>query len=168
MSRRTHYLRRGNSFGKRIRWCRGAELNCRHYDFQSYALPTELPRHTGGTDVRTVNIPCASARNNHAECDSERHSDHHVERVMHADVDARARDQRGEHEPRPAPPEARERRSWHAGVVGFIAALPICPLLSTTFSPHGPLPYSVDWALSIFCALVLGVPVGVLVFRGKR
>src|SRR5262245_54572099 len=26
-------------------WCRGAELNCRHHDFQSCALPTELPRH---------------------------------------------------------------------------------------------------------------------------
>ena len=28
-----------------IRWWRGAESNRRHYDFQSYALPTELPRH---------------------------------------------------------------------------------------------------------------------------
>ena len=27
-------------------WCRGAELNCRHRDFQSRALPTELPRHS--------------------------------------------------------------------------------------------------------------------------
>ena len=26
-------------------WCRGAELNRRHADFQSAALPTELPRH---------------------------------------------------------------------------------------------------------------------------
>ena len=26
-------------------WWRGAELNCRHHDFQSCALPTELPRH---------------------------------------------------------------------------------------------------------------------------
>ena len=25
-------------------WWRGTESNCRHYDFQSYALPTELPR----------------------------------------------------------------------------------------------------------------------------
>ena len=29
-------------------WCRGAELNCRHHDFQSCALPTELPRHEAG------------------------------------------------------------------------------------------------------------------------
>ena len=28
-------------------WCRGAELNRRHTDFQSVALPTELPRHFG-------------------------------------------------------------------------------------------------------------------------
>ena len=28
-------------------WWRGTESNCRHYDFQSYALPTELPRHAG-------------------------------------------------------------------------------------------------------------------------
>jgi hypothetical protein len=26
-------------------WCRGTESNCRHGDFQSPALPTELPRH---------------------------------------------------------------------------------------------------------------------------
>jgi hypothetical protein len=24
-------------------WWPGTESNCRHYDFQSYALPTELP-----------------------------------------------------------------------------------------------------------------------------
>ncbi len=30
---------------KKIRWCRGAESNHRHRDFQSLALPTELPRH---------------------------------------------------------------------------------------------------------------------------
>ncbi len=27
-------------------WWRGPESNWRHYDFQSYALPTELPRHS--------------------------------------------------------------------------------------------------------------------------
>jgi hypothetical protein len=32
---------------KRKEWCRGAESNCRHRDFQSRALPTELPRHGG-------------------------------------------------------------------------------------------------------------------------
>ena len=26
------------------KWCRGTELNCPHGDFQSPALPTELPR----------------------------------------------------------------------------------------------------------------------------
>ena len=26
-------------------WCQGAESNCRHHDFQSCALPTELPWH---------------------------------------------------------------------------------------------------------------------------
>src|SRR5215471_866968 len=30
-----------------FKWWRGAESNRRHYDFQSYALPTELPRHYG-------------------------------------------------------------------------------------------------------------------------
>ena len=29
------------------KWWRGTESNCRHYDFQSYALPTELPRPGG-------------------------------------------------------------------------------------------------------------------------
>ena len=28
-----------------IKWCPGAELNHRHSDFQSLALPTELPGH---------------------------------------------------------------------------------------------------------------------------
>ena len=27
-----------------LRWCLRAESNCRHKDFQSFALPTELPR----------------------------------------------------------------------------------------------------------------------------
>lgn len=47
------------------KWCRGAESNCRHHDFQSCALPTELPRHardaapTGGaaTAWRNSTIP---------------------------------------------------------------------------------------------------------------
>src|SRR5688572_9608696 len=30
-----------------FRWCRGPESNWRHRDFQSRALPTELPRHGG-------------------------------------------------------------------------------------------------------------------------
>ena len=30
------------------RWWPGTESNCRHYDFQSYALPTELPGHVDG------------------------------------------------------------------------------------------------------------------------
>ena len=34
-------------------WWRGTESNCRHYDFQSYALPTELPRPGG------VNLNCS-------------------------------------------------------------------------------------------------------------
>ena len=33
--------------GLGIEWCRGTELNRRHRDFQSRALPTELPRHRG-------------------------------------------------------------------------------------------------------------------------
>ena len=35
------------------KWCRGAELNCRHRDFQSRALPTELPRHWQARAQRT-------------------------------------------------------------------------------------------------------------------
>jgi hypothetical protein len=31
------------TFGKFKRWCPGAESNHRHEDFQSTALPTELP-----------------------------------------------------------------------------------------------------------------------------
>jgi hypothetical protein len=35
----------GSSTGGR--WWAGAELNCRHQDFQSCALPTELPARPG-------------------------------------------------------------------------------------------------------------------------
>ncbi len=31
--------------GQKERWWRGAESNRRHKDFQSFALPTELPSH---------------------------------------------------------------------------------------------------------------------------
>ena len=31
--------------GRNLHWCRRAESNRRHEDFQSSALPTELPRH---------------------------------------------------------------------------------------------------------------------------
>src|SRR5205085_1142248 len=36
-------LRTNESFSKRAKWWLGAELNRRHKDFQSSALPTELP-----------------------------------------------------------------------------------------------------------------------------
>ena len=32
------------------KWWRRPESNRRHKDFQSFALPTELPSHTGGLD----------------------------------------------------------------------------------------------------------------------
>ena len=31
-------------------WCLSTESNCGHKDFQSFALPTELPRHNGDPD----------------------------------------------------------------------------------------------------------------------
>ena len=38
-------------------WCLGAESNHRHVDFQSTALPTELPRHTGDPEgARTLDL----------------------------------------------------------------------------------------------------------------
>src|SRR6185369_17107843 len=40
------------------RWWRGTESNCRHYDFQSYALPTELPRHAGRPRAAWAGNPC--------------------------------------------------------------------------------------------------------------
>src|SRR5262249_18452389 len=36
------------------KWWRGTESNCRHYDFQSYALPTELPRRAGIHTIRSM------------------------------------------------------------------------------------------------------------------
>ena len=35
-----------------MRWCPGTESNCRHADFQSAALPTELPGHRGAARWR--------------------------------------------------------------------------------------------------------------------
>ena len=41
-----------------IPWCRGTELNCRHGDFQSPALPTELPKQNIGDPegARTLDL----------------------------------------------------------------------------------------------------------------
>ena len=39
------------------RWCLGPESNQRHADFQSAALPTELPRHDGDPEgARTLDL----------------------------------------------------------------------------------------------------------------
>src|SRR5436305_4768366 len=52
MARRTFVgyptSRGGAAPAQDLRWCPGAELNHRHTDFQSVALPTELPGHGGG------------------------------------------------------------------------------------------------------------------------
>ena len=41
----------------RTLWCLGAELNHRHVDFQSTALPTELPRRNGDPEgARTLDL----------------------------------------------------------------------------------------------------------------
>jgi hypothetical protein len=37
-----------------VDWWRGAESNCRHRDFQSRALPTELPRRAGIAQIQLV------------------------------------------------------------------------------------------------------------------
>jgi hypothetical protein len=39
------------------KWCRGTESNCRHGDFQSPALPTELPRRAKGMKGFFVRTP---------------------------------------------------------------------------------------------------------------
>ena len=41
----SHTSKCANHINYMISWCRGAESNHRHRDFQSLALPTELPRH---------------------------------------------------------------------------------------------------------------------------
>ncbi len=41
-----------------FRWCRGTELNCRHGDFQSPALPTELPRLLGASAPLWMKMSC--------------------------------------------------------------------------------------------------------------
>ena len=57
------------------------------------------------------------------------------------------------------------RQAWQAGVVGFVAALPAFALFSLTTDPRGESAYSVHWPLATLCALLIGVPVGVLIFR---
>ncbi len=44
-TRRLRPLTDGTVCTSQRRWCRRAESNRRHEDFQSSALPTELPRH---------------------------------------------------------------------------------------------------------------------------
>src|SRR5262249_36054 len=41
---------------------RGTESNWRHYDFQSYALPTELPRHLVGLSIISSRPPRSQSR----------------------------------------------------------------------------------------------------------
>jgi hypothetical protein len=48
-SKRTRYSRV-------LFWCQRAELNCRHYDFQSYALPTELLWRDSSRTIGTVRL----------------------------------------------------------------------------------------------------------------
>ena len=36
--------------GANFEWCLSTESNCGHKDFQSFALPTELPRQSGDPD----------------------------------------------------------------------------------------------------------------------
>ena len=43
-------------------WWPGTELNRRHYDFQSYALPTELPGPGEKGSVRTCTLSCKPNR----------------------------------------------------------------------------------------------------------
>src|SRR5439155_5637480 len=51
------------SVNQKWKWWRGTESNCRHYDFQSYALPTELPRHEAGRhNLAIVPAPRSSAQ----------------------------------------------------------------------------------------------------------
>src|SRR5712672_2871471 len=45
----------------RVFWWRGTESNCRHYDFQSYGLPTELPRHEVGQPTNCIGYSDLSA-----------------------------------------------------------------------------------------------------------
>src|SRR5437868_15338371 len=53
MARRTFVgyptSRGGAAPAQDLRWCPGAELNHRHTDFQSVALPAELPGHAAWT-----------------------------------------------------------------------------------------------------------------------
>ena len=43
LSKKTSRRISGVYRGGKIEWCPGTESNCRHEDFQSSALPTELP-----------------------------------------------------------------------------------------------------------------------------
>ena len=44
------------------KWCPGAELNCRHTDFQSVALPTELPGRRERGLIEDVSGACPAQR----------------------------------------------------------------------------------------------------------
>jgi hypothetical protein len=60
------------------------------------------------------------------------------------------------------------RRAWLAGVAGFFTALPPFVLLTLAIDPRGSTPYSPgprELAVAFICALAVGMPTGIGVFR---
>src|SRR6267154_3659096 len=75
-----------------FRWWPGTESNCRHYDFQSYALPTELPGHVGVREMtcgELITIPSRSIHNKGRCRESHEGAADDVERKVDAHVHSR-------------------------------------------------------------------------------
>jgi hypothetical protein len=51
----------GNEWGEMVKWWRWRDLNPRHKDYDSSALPTELHRHGGKTAALCENLPRLSS-----------------------------------------------------------------------------------------------------------
>ena len=68
----TTFVRKLQTGSRKTLWVEwyGAELNCRHPDFQSGALPTELPHHVEGGQILTDGLTTSKVPSLRTERDS--------------------------------------------------------------------------------------------------
>ena len=71
-------------------------MNCRHHDFQSCALPTELPRPGRNTLGGISTIPYGSPEYEGAATQSDENPPNHVEWIMHAKGESRPPNEDGD------------------------------------------------------------------------
>ena len=61
------------------KWCRGTELNCRHVDFQSTALPLSYPGMVGVPGFEPGTSALSELRSNHLSYTPLCHATHNIQ-----------------------------------------------------------------------------------------